>query len=200
MKKHCLPVVCLFFLFLLLTTKLAAQKGLLWEISKKGSNKKSYVYGTMHVSGKIAYHLGEEFFTALHQTDAVALESNPIIWLDEIFNSEGADDYLGKYQVLSQIYQGFYEESFKLEVLENKDWANQLATNHYLTNWMLYRENSARKDFEEETFLDLFIYQIGRKNNKPVYSLEDFNQSVVFSNLAKIPDTETKEMASWFTE
>jgi uncharacterized protein YbaP (TraB family) len=200
MKKHFFRAIFLFFLFTLLTSKLSAQKGLLWEISKKGSNKKSYVYGTMHVSGKIAYHLGEEFFAALHQTDAVALESNPILWLDEIFNSEGADDYLGKYQVSSQIYQGFYEESFKLEVLENKDWANQLASNHYLTNWMLYRENSARKDFEEETFLDLFIYQIGLKNNKPVYSLEDFNQSVIFSNLAKIPDTETKEMASWLTE
>lgn len=204
MKKTCssfyLPYIWVFLLCIFCSTQVFAQKGLLWEISKKGSTKKSYLYGTMHVSGKIAYHLGEEFFTAINQVDAIALESNPIIWLDEIFNSEGADDYLGKYQIASQVYQGFYEESFKLELLDNKDWANQLASNHYLTNWMLYRENSARKDFEEETFLDLFIYQIGRKNNKPVYSLEDFNQSVVFSNLAKIPDTETKEMASWFTE
>jgi len=198
------PNVRFVFLFLFLSSiclqPALAQKGLLWEISKPGSKKKSYIYGTMHVSGKIAYHLGEEFFTAINGVDAIALESNPIIWLDDIFDSEGADEYLGRYQVLSQIYRGFYEESFKLEVLDNKKWGNQLSANHYLTNWMLYRENNARKDFEEETFLDLFIYQVGRKNNKPVYSLEDFSQSAVFANLARIPDVEVKERASWLTD
>lgn len=195
------PASILWIIVLFCSTQtLFAQKGLLWEVSKPGSSKKTYLYGTMHVSGKIAYHLGEEFFKAINQADAIALESNPIIWLDDIFASAGADEYLGKYQVLNQIYQGFYEESFKLEALDNKDWGNQLSSNHYLTNWMLYRENSAMKDFEEETFLDLFIYQVGRKNNKPVYSLEDFNQSTLFSNLARIPDVDTKERASWFTE
>ncbi|MCG9881025.1 MAG: TraB/GumN family protein [Bacteroidia bacterium] len=196
LRKHSF----LLFFITLISSQVNAQKGLLWEVSKEGSSKKTYLYGTMHVSGKIAYHLGEEFFKAVNQADAIALESNPIIWLDDIFASEGADEYLGKFQVLNQIYQGFYEESFKFENLDNKDWGNQLSSNHYLTNWMLYRENSAMKDFEEETFLDLFIYQIGRKNNKPVYSLEDFNQSTLFSNLARIPDVDTKERASWFTE
>lgn len=195
------PASILWILILFCSTQtLFAQKGLLWEISKPGSPKKSYLYGTMHVSGKIAYHLGEEFFDAIHKTDAVALESSPIIWLDDIFASEGADEYLGKYNVLSQIYSGFYEYSFELEKFENKEWARQLSANHFLANWMLYRENSAMKDFEEETFLDLFIYQIGRKNNKPVYSLEDFNQSLVFANLARIPDVETKERSSWFKD
>jgi uncharacterized protein YbaP (TraB family) len=199
LKLYSCFLIQLFSLFIGINNT-SAQKGLLWEISKEGSSKKSYIYGTMHVSGKIAYHLGEEFFQALNNADAIALESNPIIWLDDIFSSDGADDYLGKYRIASQIYSGFYEESFKLETLDNKDWGRQLSTNHFLTNWMLYRENSAMKDFEEETFLDLFIYQTGRKNNKPVYSLENFKQSRDFSNLAELPDIETKERASWFKE
>ena len=57
-------------------------QGLLWKISGNGLEKNSYLYGNMHVSGRIAFHLGEEFFNAINEADAIALESNPIMWLD----------------------------------------------------------------------------------------------------------------------
>ena len=38
------------------------QKSLLWKIEHPNSEKTSYLYGTMHISGRLAYHLGEEFF------------------------------------------------------------------------------------------------------------------------------------------
>ncbi len=38
----------------------------------------------------------------------------------------------------------------------------------------LYRFNGAEADFEEDTYLDLFIYQAGKKMKKEVMSLEDF--------------------------
>merc|ERR1711991_253022 len=36
----------------------------------------------MHVSSKIAFNLGDEFFDALSSVDAIALETNPEVWLD----------------------------------------------------------------------------------------------------------------------
>ncbi len=174
------------------------KSSLLWEIKHEKSQKTSYLYGTMHISGKLAFHLGEEFFEAIQSTDAVALESNPIIWLDEIFNSPYASDYLGKYGFEYQTYKGFYQEAFKITIPDNKNLSNAISNDHYLSNWMLYRENKSKIDFEEDTFLDLFIYQAGTKNKKPVYSLEDFSQTTHFSKMGSMPDKEKKEFDAWY--
>ena len=173
-------------------------KGLLWEITGNGLTETSYLYGTMHVSGRIAFHLGEEFFAGLSAVDAIALESNPIIWLDEIVESPFANNYLGRYAIESQVYKGFYKNAFKIEPPENKDFASSLSSNHFLANWMLYRESAQNKEFEEDTFLDMFIYQAGSKQNKPVYSLEDFTQTSAFSMMSRIPDIEPKETSEWY--
>ncbi len=196
-------IIAILGLFLIVQPQSNAQekyKGLLWEISGNGLEEKSYLYGTMHVSGRIAYHLGEEFFKGLNEVDAVALESNPIIWLDEIVESKYADSYLGWYAIKYQKYKGFYKDAFKVKVPEKKELAQALSTDHYLSNWMLYRESRGKADFEEETFLDMFIYQAGSKNDKIVYSLEDFKQTSVFSQLSRIPDVEKKETSAWYKE
>ena len=74
-----------FFLLVLCSTSLlfAQEKkyqSLLWEISGNGLQKKSYVYGSMHVSDKISYHLSDAFFTHLQKADIVANESEPRTW------------------------------------------------------------------------------------------------------------------------
>jgi uncharacterized protein YbaP (TraB family) len=176
------------------------QKSLLWKITNPNTQKVSYLYGTMHISGRLAFHLGEEFFDAIESTDAVALESNPIIWLDEIFASPYANDYLGKYGFKYSTYKGFYQKAFELTLPENKDIKDAISYDHYLSNWMLYRENKSKLDFQEETFLDLFIYQTGKKSGRKVYSLEDFQQSTHFSKMGNLPDPEKKEPAPWFTK
>ncbi len=199
--KYLITLVALFGAMKVSSQEDSAQqehKGLLWEITGNGLTETSYLYGTMHVSGRIAFHLGEEFFEGLSQVDAVALESNPIIWLDEIMESPFANNYLGRYAIESQYYKGFYQKAFKLNLPENKDFAKSLSTNHFLANWMLYRESAQNKEFEEDTFLDMFIYQAGSKQNKPVYSLENFTQTSKFSMLARIPDVEPKETSEWY--
>jgi len=176
------------------------QKSLLWKITNPNTKKVSYIYGTMHISGRLAFHLGEEFFDAIESTDAVALESNPIIWLDEIFASPYANDYLGKYGFKYSSYRGFYQKAFELTIPKNKELKDAISNDHYLSNWMLYRENKSKLDFQEETFLDLFIYQTGKKSGRNVYSLEDFQQSTHFSKMGNLPDPDKKEPAPWFTK
>ncbi|WP_452599236.1 TraB/GumN family protein, partial [Pontimicrobium sp. MEBiC01747] len=53
------------------------QKSLLWEISGNGLEKPSYIYGTMHVSKKVAFRLDDVFFEALENSESIALESDP---------------------------------------------------------------------------------------------------------------------------
>lgn len=175
-----------------------AQKGLLWKITGNGLSKPSYIYGNMHVSSKIAFHLGEEFFDAIQSVDMIALESNPIIWLDEIMNSDLAYNYIGSYDIGSQRYKGFYKYAFKHSLPTNEDFGEALAQNHYFMNWLLYRENKGMQDFEEETFLDMFIYQSGAKNGKPVISLEDFKETTSYFEYSQLPDEKQKEYSQWY--
>ncbi|MFK8037159.1 MAG: TraB/GumN family protein [Crocinitomicaceae bacterium] len=182
----------------ILTFAQESQNSLLWKITNSSTKKTSYLYGTMHISGRLAFHLGEEFFESIAEVDAIALESNPIIWLDEIFDSEYASDYLGRFGFQYQTYKGFYQEAFKLSKPENKKLNRYIQEDHYLSNWMLYRENKSQSDFEEETFLDLFIYQSGKKNNKEVYSLENFSQTTQLSKMGNLPDADKKETDAWF--
>lgn len=175
-------------------------QSLLWEISGKGIIKKSYLYGTMHVSGRIAYHLGEEFFSALNGVDAMALESNPIIWLKEINNSKDADQFLGEYYISNRISGDFYQNAFRVSVPENADLGGAISSDNFLMNWLLYRENKRMTDFEEDTFLDMFIYQAGSKNNKPVFSLEDFMETNRITTLANLPDEEESSPSDWYVK
>lgn len=191
-------LLLIFLLAPFLTLAQKNQNSLLWKITNTNTKKISYLYGTMHISGRLAFHLGEEFFESIIEVDAVALESNPIIWLDEIFNSEHANDYLGRYGFQYQTYKGFYQDAFKISNPANKKLSKYIQEDHYLSNWMLYRENKSQLDFEEETFLDLFIYQTGKKNNKKVYSLENFPETTQLSKMGSLPDANKKETAAWF--
>ncbi len=58
-------------------------QGLLWEISGNGLTRPSYLFGTMHVSNKLAFHLADSFYNAIKNVDVVALESNPANWQDD---------------------------------------------------------------------------------------------------------------------
>jgi len=195
-----MKLLLLLFTFTLTTLSIAQtkEKSLLWEIKHPKSNKTSYIYGTMHISGKLAFHLGEEFFEAIESVDAIALESNPIIWLDEILNSIDARDYIGEYPIKYQTQKGFYQSDFKVEIPENNDFIESISTDHYLNNWMLYRSRNGQQDFQEETFLDLFIYQTGLKTNRKVYSLENFQQTNHFSKMSTMPDPDEKDNAAWY--
>ena len=63
-------------------TCFAQQKyqSLLWEITGNDLEKPTYLYGTMHVSKKVAFRLDDVFYKALNAGDCIALESDPTTW------------------------------------------------------------------------------------------------------------------------
>ena len=149
------------------------RNSLLWEISGNGLEKSSYLYGTMHVSKKIAFRLDDVFFEALNKSEIVALESDPDTWLEnEIHN--GFDGYGFGYGFESK---GFYREAFVLEPPEIQDLSSYLAFDDRLVNNILYRTNEFTQNFEEDTYLDMFIYQAEAKYGKPIAALEDLEES-----------------------
>ncbi|MBS1583334.1 MAG: TraB/GumN family protein [Bacteroidetes bacterium] len=165
----------------------ARYDALLWRISGGGAARPSYLYGTMHVSNKVAFHLSEEFFTALEQSDLVALEMDPTSWLGELASSK----WFSAFASLSGEAQGstdLYRDAFKLAVPDRKAIARALAQDPEVINQLLYRMSSGNADHEEDTYLDLFIYQCGRRAGKPVLGLEAMEHSVLQLVKAMGPD------------
>ncbi|MEJ1221614.1 TraB/GumN family protein [Sediminicola sp. 1XM1-17] len=155
---------------------------LLWEISGNGLEQSSYLYGTMHVSKKIAFRLDDVFYEALEQSDMVALESDPDTWLDD---EEGLYDS-GYGQGANFAAKGFYIYPFLVKNPKKEDIAAYLAFEDRLINTILYRSDGFSGNFEEETYLDMFIYQAGRKLNKPIIALEELAESTALVGRANL--------------
>jgi uncharacterized protein YbaP (TraB family) len=177
-KKH----LFISLVFLGVFSNLPAQKkpaekyqSLLWEISGNGLGKPSYLFGTMHVSSKMAFHLSDSFYQALRSVDAVALELNPELWQGQMARLDQLkDNYASFVQPAGNDF--LTENSFRLENYVTELTA-ALSTEPAVVNNLLYRSYKTREDFEEDTFLDLYIYQTGRKLGKRPAGVEDYYEA-----------------------
>ena len=163
----------LIFFSILLTTAQENNNSLLWEISGNGLQKSSYLYGTMHVSNKVAFRLDDVFFTALNNSDYVALESDPSDWLEYNFYTTT----LFPQNYTKAFKSDFYSNIVGIETPKDLLVRSAIRFNNRLVNGILYRKDSSKDNFEEETYLDMFIFQAGKKTNKPIISLEDIEES-----------------------
>ena len=145
---------------------------LMWEISGKGLAKPSYLFGTMHVSSKLAFHLSDSFYYAIKSCDAVGLELNPQVWQPEMYRMEDAQRNIRAYTV-DAANDYLNENSFKLKEYEAQ-LKIALSEAPAQVNGLLYRSFTPTADFEENTYLDLYIYQTGRKLGKRAAGVEDF--------------------------
>lgn len=184
---------------LILTTSIMAQgkyQSLMWKISGHGLSKPSYLYGTMHVSGKLVFHLGDEFYDAIEGVDVVALELEPEAWLDAIFKKENSGWYSSKGSVWYE-EEGFgyeYNSSvpeltgkFKPDLNIREKIAQALSNDPVILNYLMFRYENAGSgaDFEEDTWLDMHIYQTGKKLGKKTIGLETYEQSDYYIKLSQ---------------
>ncbi len=189
MKKLLLPLLLLLFSI----TSFSQEKSLLWEISGNGLANPSYIYGTMHVSSKVAFRLDDVFYEALNKSECVALESDPTQWLKFMH-----EDFGFNYDFDSFMFgNDFYGNLFRISPLDPMQMRSIIRVDNYLINSYLYRKNSYVDDFEEETYLDMFIYQAGKKNNKPVIGLEDFKESRYLTTKASF-NMNKRKPDDWF--
>ena len=166
--------------------KLKSKKypSLLWEISGKGLKKPSYLFGTMHVSSKLAFHLADSFFLGIRNADVVALETNPESWQED----------MSKYELGGSGYQSYSPygagsmmqapaDYFSINTLKfykyDKKIERALYSNPSAINNLLYRSyGNESSDFEEDTYLDMYIYQCGKKWGKKVAGVEKYGESM----------------------
>lgn len=156
---------------------------LLWEISGKGLKKHSYLIGTMHVSNKLAFNLPDSFYFALRSADVVALETNPETWQDDMnkYDLYGGKSYNdgNKYS----FYSSMPDDYLTINTLKFFKYYNKIERSLYSNpstiNSLLYRSyGNESSDFEEDTYLDMYIFQCGKKWGKKVTGVEDYGESM----------------------
>ncbi|BAV04661.1 lipoprotein [Filimonas lacunae] len=183
-------------------TKPVRYPSLLWEITGNGLEKPSYLFGTMHVSSKMVFHLSDSFYHAIQGCDVVALELNPYFWQRDMMKMEGDQRNLTEY--ISKTPGNFMlESSFRLMRYEDNLKA-ALTEDPTLINGLLYRSVQSQADYEESTYLDLYIYQTGRKLGKQPGGVEDYYEAErlqfeAYQDMAKEknkkrPDTDGESM------
>lgn len=193
-----LTTACFFCFFM--SSGLIAQKskipsnyqGLLWEISGNGLTKPSYLYGTMHVSDKMAYELTDSFYTALANVDVVALEIDFGQWLEKSQQEDEAQDIL-QMSLGITTSGGFYRKITDMRPYTRERMEETLRDIPDLINPMLFRSNSRKEDFEERTYLDLFIYQAGKKLGKEVTGLENYLESERLTTRGQLESKEFRQ-------
>lgn len=181
--KKILFITTFFFSISLFAQK---DKTLLWEISGNGLSKKSYVYGTMHVNDKISYYLSDSFFKNLLNADIVSTESDPETW-DEMMVLTNPNEPIVPYNFYSTFY---------LKPIKKKDLKTIFSNENYFSS-MLSGVEGIQSDYQENTVLDMFIYQTGRKYKKKIVGLE--NAKTTMLNIMKVgehdarPDEKNRE-------
>ncbi|MGZ8523478.1 MAG: TraB/GumN family protein [Chitinophagaceae bacterium] len=183
-----MPILFLAFLPYLLFAqpKLKTRKypSLLWEIRGNGLAKPSYLFGTMHVSSKLAFHLADSFFLGIRNADVVALETNPESWQEDMSKYELGG---GEYQNYSSYEGGNFVQApndyLSINTLKfykyDKKIERALYSNPSTINNLLYRSyGNETSDFEEDTYLDMYIYQCGKKWGKKVAGVERYGESM----------------------
>lgn len=159
---------------------------LFWEITGKGLQKPSYLFGTMHVSNKMVFHLSDSFYLGIKNAQIVALETNPGTWQEDYsrydIDVEGLRQNLNRY-FTSQTNEATPQDFLTINTLKltsfEKAMEAALYSNPSILNSFLYRSNSEMaSDFEEDTYLDLHIFQTGRKLGKKVCGVENFDVSM----------------------
>lgn len=171
---------------------------LLWEITGNGLKKPSYLFGTMHVSSKMVFHLSDSFYNAIQRTDMVALELDPKNWQPEMFRMQEAEQHLNAYY--RNRGAGYLsEKSFALQRYED-DVKSALSEEPNVVNGLLYRTYQSQADFEENTYLDLYVYQTGRKLGKMGAGVEDYweSQKVIMKGYQDMAIERAKKKNSGF--
>jgi uncharacterized protein YbaP (TraB family) len=186
-NKRCflVAILCIFLVgkgFSQSTTEKKYQS-LLWEIKGKGLAKPSYLYGTMHVSDKMVFNLPDSFFVAIKNSSAVALEIDMDVWISEIMLMDQAEKIKNTTGYSSNVV-GFYRQAFSIDAPDNDKLKSILQFSPNITNRLMYRTSKQNSDYEEDNYLDAFIFQTGKKLNKKIIGLENFYKTEELSRQA----------------
>ena len=177
----------------------SAYPSILWEISGNGLQKPSYLFGSMHISNKEVFHLSDSFYMAIKGCDVVALEVDPNEWQPDMFRLEEAQRTQHSY-AYAATDADYISENDMRELGYTEQLIAALREEPFEMNGLLYRTTAPMANFQEDTYLDLYIYQTGRRLGKQGAGVENYLQSEKISIEATLAEMKEKRERKSFPE
>jgi uncharacterized protein len=158
-------------------------QSLLWEITGKGFDKPSYLYGTIHVQDKRVFAFDSIVYEKLSMCDAFAME----VLMDEIDQAEAMEAMLMKKHTLKDLYsQEEYE--FLDSVVKESTGQGLFVFNKmkpfFLSSQLMQMELS----MDMELALDLHFLEYARNNEKICLGIEKFKDQIKAIDAISIED------------
>jgi uncharacterized protein YbaP (TraB family) len=186
MKKFLLTALPVAFILLSegqIKNNLKKYPSLFWEITGNGLSRPSYLFGTMHVSSKMVFHLPDSFYLGIKNVDVVALETNPESWQEDLVKYDIDGNSYGRQRYPWNNFRQIPDDYLNIRTLQFNKYEKQIEAALYsrpsTINNLLYRNYSDySSDFEENTYLDMYIYQVGKKMGKRVAGVEKYDESM----------------------
>lgn len=145
---------------------------LLWRISGNNLRQPSYLFGTMHLTDKRLFNMDDSVYHSIENTSGLAIEVNPDDMAAEMILRE-LDKVQGK--KLKEMLPGkdFKRYSTALAKKFHKP-ADEITTHDIVRQKNKWMERYMKKG-EMPTFLDAYLYSIGRRQGKWVGGIEDIS-------------------------
>jgi len=176
-------LVLIFSCSLFLSLKAQTPKTLLWRVTGNNLAQPSYLYGTMHSNDKRVYFLGDSVYSSLEFCEGFATEIDPTEYIDTMVNSieseamnTGYKDLLENKLVAKD--PNFYHNKFKAY---DSAYHKLLQRYRNLSSRDLARLRRVYKRREKNdmrTILDLFLFDLAKKQGKIVGGIEDINDQL----------------------
>jgi len=150
----------------------------LWRISGNNFPKPCYLFGTMHSSDKRVYFLGDSVYSSLKYCDGFVMEIDPGEYVDSIVSSLESKDIDISYRQaiendLVKKSPDYYKRlRYESDSLYNRiiKWYNDLSARDIARLRRLYK---LRDRNEMNTSLDLYLFDLAKKQGKIVGGIED---------------------------
>lgn len=150
---------------------------LLWRISGKGLPA-SYLYGTMHSGDKRIYFLGDSVYSTLGACQGYAMEIDPGDYVDTLISNMETEGLNISYKenIENNIVKrpaGYYSEQRKrLDSIfvRIRERYKDLSPREIARLEKVYRR---REKNQMNTLLDLYLFDMAKKQNKVVAGIED---------------------------
>ncbi len=166
-------------LFSLLPGNASADKyesTILWRVEGNGLTKPSYLFGTIHLTNKELFYLGDSVYAAIEKVEGFANELDmnelAVYYINEVFDrlseEKFLDDELSDYE--KEEYGDLLTKKFKkpLKDISYKDIIKE--KNKWLTDYV--------KKGKMETILDVHLYNIATAKGKWTGGIEDIEDQM----------------------
>lgn len=169
-KIHLLFILSI---FLVATQNAVAQKKyaptFLWKISGNGLKTPSYMYGTMHLQDKELFNLGDSIYIALESVEGFSMEVDPNELMSALLKTLKDKDE-------SPLVKDLITENKFKKIEKNIEEKYGISANKLtIKKLKKYIQNKVykKKEGQMKTFMDMYLYNIAKKQNKKFAPVED---------------------------